>query len=164
MILSCPNCNSRYLVSDTAIPAEGRAVRCAACKHDWTAYPPQEAAPAPAPEHEMAEAAPPASTPPAAPAPDAPEAPAAPFRIAAARPAAWPPFGNGPLPGSGHAPAEAEHAAPAASPARSLRRRSKAKAARPAPSWKPRRQRRFPVKWVAIGTGVIAVLGLNLFF
>lgn len=168
MILTCPNCNSRYLVSDTAIPAEGRAVRCAACKHVWTEYPPQEAtpAPAPAPAYEMAEAAPPASAPPAAPAPaaPAPEAPAAPVSTPDDSPAAWPPFGNGPLPGSGHAPAEADHAAPAASPARSLRRRSKAKAARPAPSWKPRRQRRFPVKWVAIGTGVIAVLGLNLFF
>lgn len=163
MILTCPNCNSRYLVSDAAIPAEGRAVRCAACKHVWTEYPPQEAAvAAPAPEYEMAEAAAPA-----APAQAAPEVPAP--GPAASGPddssAAWPAFGNGPLPRSEAASADSEsYAEPAASAARSLRRRSKAKAARPAPSWKPRSQRRFPVKWVAIGTGVIAVLGLNLFF
>jgi predicted Zn finger-like uncharacterized protein len=35
MILTCPNCDTQYVVKDGAIPPEGRQVRCAACKHSW---------------------------------------------------------------------------------------------------------------------------------
>ena len=35
MILTCPSCGTQYVVSDGAIPPEGRQVRCAACKHSW---------------------------------------------------------------------------------------------------------------------------------
>ena len=35
MILECTECNSRYLVPDSAIGADGRTVRCANCKHSW---------------------------------------------------------------------------------------------------------------------------------
>jgi predicted Zn finger-like uncharacterized protein len=35
MILTCPNCGTQYMVKDDAIPAGGRQVRCAACKHSW---------------------------------------------------------------------------------------------------------------------------------
>ena len=35
MILTCPNCETQYVVKDGAIPPGGRQVRCASCKHSW---------------------------------------------------------------------------------------------------------------------------------
>ena len=35
MILTCPACDTKYVVKDGTIPAAGRQVRCAACKHSW---------------------------------------------------------------------------------------------------------------------------------
>lgn len=35
MIISCPSCNTRFVVSPTAIPLAGRNVRCARCQHQW---------------------------------------------------------------------------------------------------------------------------------
>jgi predicted Zn finger-like uncharacterized protein len=37
MILTCPECASRYLVDDASIGPAGRAVRCSACGARWTA-------------------------------------------------------------------------------------------------------------------------------
>lgn len=37
MILECPNCGKRYLVDPRAVGANGRTVRCAACKKEWFA-------------------------------------------------------------------------------------------------------------------------------
>lgn len=35
MILTCPACDTKYVVKDDAVPPQGRQVRCAACKHSW---------------------------------------------------------------------------------------------------------------------------------
>jgi predicted Zn finger-like uncharacterized protein len=53
MLLICPECSAKYNVADGAIPAAGRAVRCAACHHGWTQMP---EAPIATPENLSAEA------------------------------------------------------------------------------------------------------------
>ena len=57
MILTCPECSTKYVVKDGAIPPGGRQVRCASCKHSWHQDPepgePDPAAHSPA-EHEHA--------------------------------------------------------------------------------------------------------------
>jgi len=35
VIISCPACNTRYVVSPSAISAEGRTVKCARCSNKW---------------------------------------------------------------------------------------------------------------------------------
>lgn len=39
MILTCPACDTQYVVKDGAIPPQGRKVRCASCGHSWQAQP-----------------------------------------------------------------------------------------------------------------------------
>ncbi|MBW0143914.1 zinc-ribbon domain-containing protein [Sphingomicrobium clamense] len=65
MILTCPSCDTRYVVKDGAIPPQGRKVRCANCSESW--FEAGEAEPeAVAPEPEPAEqGTPPAEGPPA---------------------------------------------------------------------------------------------------
>lgn len=48
MILTCPQCATRFVVPDQAIPDEGRKVRCAQCSHTW--YQAKEEAPFVAPK------------------------------------------------------------------------------------------------------------------
>ncbi|MES2903829.1 MAG: zinc-ribbon domain-containing protein [Pseudomonadota bacterium] len=43
MILTCPACQTKYVVKDGAIPVGGRQVRCASCKHSWHQDPDESA-------------------------------------------------------------------------------------------------------------------------
>ena len=43
MILSCPNCSTRFLVDPAALGSAGRTVQCGACGHEWRQEPAQPA-------------------------------------------------------------------------------------------------------------------------
>lgn len=48
MIITCPNCQTRYQVADAAIGSAGRKVQCANCRQAWRARPdPAQARPRP---------------------------------------------------------------------------------------------------------------------
>jgi predicted Zn finger-like uncharacterized protein len=42
MILTCPSCNTRYIVDPQQLGIMGRMVRCANCSHAWHAEPPTD--------------------------------------------------------------------------------------------------------------------------
>lgn len=69
MIITCPECETRYTVKAAAFKAPGRKVRCASCNNEWFQAPPEDA-PKPVELEEPVEAAP-AAEPEPAPKPDA---------------------------------------------------------------------------------------------
>jgi predicted Zn finger-like uncharacterized protein len=102
MILTCPACHKKYLIPDTAIGAEGRQVRCAACRHSWFELLPEQALVAD--QHDQMERVGPAVVPDAAErrAPQPPPAPEA-------RPAT-PPNWSSPAPDAAPAAVTSAHA------------------------------------------------------
>lgn len=50
MIITCPNCQTKYQVTYEAIGSAGRKVQCANCQQSWQQTPPEALAPEPAPE------------------------------------------------------------------------------------------------------------------
>ena len=42
MIITCPECSTRYVVDPAAIGAAGRIVRCSRCEHSWAEPPPKD--------------------------------------------------------------------------------------------------------------------------
>jgi predicted Zn finger-like uncharacterized protein len=75
MILTCPECATRYFLPDIQIGREGRKVKCAQCSHAWREFPQPDAALEPVSDQEE-------PPPPRAPAadPDPPPSPAAGLR------------------------------------------------------------------------------------
>ncbi|MEP0067844.1 DUF3426 domain-containing protein [Pyruvatibacter sp.] len=57
MIITCPECETRYTVKAAAFKAPGRKVRCASCNNEWFQAPPEDA-PKPVELEEPVEAAP----------------------------------------------------------------------------------------------------------
>jgi len=153
MIITCPECETRYTVKAAAFKAPGRKVRCANCGHEWFQTPPEDApkpvdvAPEPEPVAEApAEdpAAAPQDTPPEEPAPEAPaeeDAAPAPSRPVITR------------------PSEPEAAADAPSTDEPL-----SQPASFVPSPAPRQSRAVLIGWAALALFVVAFFGSLLAF
>lgn len=155
MIITCPECETRYTVKAAAFKAPGRKVRCANCSNEWFQAPPEDA-PKPVELEEPAEETPappaPAPEPEPEPEPDAAPEPAAEEAPAVSKPVITRPAAADDASGMKEeefAPAEE---VPAAAPAT------------PAPAPAPRQSRAVLLGWAALILFVAAFFGSLLAF
>jgi len=155
MIITCPECETRYTVKAAAFKAPGRKVRCANCSNEWFQAPPEDA-PKPVELEDPAEETPaaPAPTPEAEPAPE-PEA--APPSVAEEAPVVSKPVITRPAAADDASDMQEEEFAPADEP-------PVASPASFASTPKPRQSRTVLLGWAALILFVTAFFGSLLAF
>lgn len=86
MIITCPNCSTRFLIDPKALGTRGRTVRCRSCEHRWHQLPAEDTARPAATGDDAAEGAPDRAATDGRPPETAPAAPIPPPPVTSGRP------------------------------------------------------------------------------